>query len=78
MHRYRPKGWQGTAVCRGDGKVGGVSIHICGPSHDDRASGEEDKMTAMGWRAPSYSCSGPKTVRGRPGWHSPLWEAVSG
>lgn len=72
MHRSGLRGGTGLLFVGRDGKVGGVCIHVCGPSCDDRAREEEDKKPDPRLGAPFYPCSGPKSVRGRPGWLRPL------
>ena len=76
MHRYRPKGGKGFVFIGGMENFG-VSVHICGPFHDNRAREVEEEMPVICWGSPSYSCSVPRSVRGRPGRHSPLWVAMS-
>lgn len=76
MHRYRPKGGKGLLLVGGMENFG-VSSHICGPFHDNRARKLAEEMPVLCWGSPFYSCSGPRSVRGGPGRHSPLWVAMS-
>lgn len=76
VHRYRPKGGK-VLLFVGGMENFGVSVHFCGPFHDNRAREVKEEMPVIRWGSPSYSCSVPRSVRGRSGRHSPLWVAMS-